>query len=52
MTLKIYEPNKKQPFLEASGTARDLARLARQHERAYGPCVVVIADERCQLLRP
>lgn len=45
MTLKIYEPNKRQPFLEAKGTARQLTRLARQHERAYGPCIVVLTEE-------
>lgn len=45
MTLKIYEPGRRTPFLEAKGTARSLARLARQHERAYGPCIVVLAKE-------
>lgn len=45
MTLKIYEPGRRTPFLEANGTARTLARLARQHERAYGPCVVVLTKE-------
>ena len=45
MTLKIYEPGKRMPFLEANGTARTLARLARQHERACGPCIVVLAKE-------
>lgn len=46
MTLHIYQPRHVKPFITKTGSLREIAQVARRYERLYGPCIVVIEDDR------